>query len=83
MALQVSYDAATDILTIWTGQPVATSAGVGDSLIADFGSDDGFDVVGFELRGAAEYLAPFFNPKAGEPAAMAMQTRVDNRQEKP
>ena len=69
MTLQVSYDAATDTLTIWTGRPVATSAGLGDSLIADFGSEDGSDVVGFELRGAAEYLAPFFNPKAGETAA--------------
>ena len=83
MALQVSYDAATDILTIWTGRPVATSAGLGDSLIADFGSDEGFDVVGFELRGAAEYLAPFFNPKGGEPVAKAMQERVDNRQVNP
>ena len=79
MALQVSYDAATDILTIWTGQPVATSAGVGDSLIADFGSDEGFDVVGFELRGAAEYLAPFFNPKAGEPTPAAGKYQMANQ----
>ena len=79
MALQVSYDAATDILTIWTGQPVATSAGVGDSLIADFGSDDGFDVVGFELRGAAEYLAPFFAPKAGEQAPAAGKYQMANQ----
>ena len=79
MALQVSYDAATDILTIWTGQPVATSAGLGDSLIADFGSDEGFDVVGFELRGAAEYLAPFFNPKGGEPEPLARKYQLAKR----
>ena len=69
-----SYDAENDILTIWTGGRVKTSAGIGDSLIVDFGSEDGFDVVGFELRGAAKHLAPFFKVSSGDAAPSAARS---------
>jgi uncharacterized protein YuzE len=63
MTLQVRYDAEVDILTVWTGQQIATSSTVEDSesLIVDFGAEDGLDVVGFELLGAAKLLAPYFS----------------------
>ena len=63
MSLQVRYDPDVDILTVWTGQQIAASSSVEDSesLIVDFGKEDGFDVVGFELLGAAKLLAPYFS----------------------
>ena len=62
MPLKVRYDPEVDILTIWTGRQIATSSTVeeSESLIVDFGNEDGFDVVGIELLGAAKLLAPFF-----------------------
>ncbi len=63
MSLQVRCDPEVDILAIWTGQPIATSSTVehSESLIADFGKEDGFDVVGFELMGAAKFLDPYLS----------------------
>ena len=63
MSLQIRYDPEVDILTIWTGQQITTSSAVEDSesLIVDFGKEDGFDVVGFELLGAAKLLSPYFS----------------------
>jgi hypothetical protein len=62
MTLKIKYDEILDILTIWTGNEIATSSTVegSESLIVDFGNEDGFDVVGFELLGASGLLAPYF-----------------------
>ena len=68
MSLKVRYHPEVDILTIWTGRQGATSSTVEEteSLIVDFGNEDGFDVVGYELLGAKEVLAPFLeNAVAG------------------
>jgi uncharacterized protein YuzE len=61
MSLIVKYDAEVDALTIRTGHVIQTSSSIEDDelLIVDFGKEDGFDVVGFELLGAANLLAPF------------------------
>ncbi len=61
MSLIVKYDAEVDALTIRTGHVIQTSSSIEDDeiLIVDFGKEDGFDVVGFELLGAAKLLAPF------------------------
>ena len=61
MPLTVKYDDESDILTVWTGEDVATSSSATKyrGLIVDFGNEDGFDVVGFELAGAAKLLSPF------------------------
>ena len=60
MSLKVSYDPEVDALTISTGRRIATSSTdeETESLIVDFGNEDGFDVVGYELLGAKEVLAP-------------------------
>lgn len=57
--LEVRYDRECDILrALIPGRKVATSSEVTAPLVIDFGSEeDGFDVVGFELRAASEYLA--------------------------
>lgn len=57
--LQVRYDAECDILRVLIpGRKIATSSEVSAPLVIDFGSaEDGFDVVGFELHAASEYLA--------------------------
>ena len=57
--LEVRYDKECDILrALIPGRKVATSSEVTALLLIDFGSEeDGFDVVGFELRAASEYLA--------------------------
>ncbi len=70
MTLQVRYDPEVDILTVWNGQQIATSSTVEDSesLIVDFGAEDGSDVVGFELLGAAKLLAPFFAAVQRQPS---------------
>ena len=61
MSLIVKYDAEVDALTIRTGNIIQTSSSIEDDelLIVDFGKEDGFDVVGFELMGASKVLAPF------------------------
>ena len=58
--LQVTYDSEVDILCVQiSGRRIATSGGVTAPLVIDFGSEeDGFDVVGFELHMASQYLAP-------------------------
>ena len=74
MSLKVRYDPEVDILTIWTGRQIATSSTVEktESLIVDFGNEDGFDVVGFELLGAKKVLAPFLeNADGGKGEAAA------------
>ena len=65
--LKVWYDEEFDILNVLIpGRKIATSGEVTAPLIIDFGSEeDGFDVVGFELHAASEYLAPMF--KRNEP----------------
>ena len=57
--LQVRYDAEGDILRVLIpGRKIAASSEVSAPLVIDFGSaEDGFDVVGFELHAASEYLA--------------------------
>ena len=57
--LEVRYDKESDILrALIPGRKVATSSAVTAPLVIDFGSEeDGFDVVGFELHAASEYLA--------------------------
>ena len=58
--LKVWYDEESDILNVLIpGRKIATSGEVTSPLVIDFGSEeDGFDVVGFELHKASEYLAP-------------------------
>lgn len=64
--LQVRYDAECDILRVLIpGRKIATSSEVSAPLVIDFGSaEDGFDVVGFELHAASEYLAVALSAKA-------------------
>ena len=59
MKLKVRYDKEVDILTIVTGLNIATSSSVEFGLIADYGSEDGYDVVGIELLSAGKLIAPF------------------------
>ncbi len=61
MPLIVKYDDESDILTVWTGEDIVTSSSATKhrGLVVDFGNEDGFDVVGFELAGVAKLLAPF------------------------
>ena len=58
--LKVWYDEELDILNVLLpGRRIAMSGGVTEPLVIDFGSEeDGFDVVGFELHKASQYLAP-------------------------
>ena len=58
--LNVTYDSEVDILCVQIpGRRIATSGGVTEPLVIDFGSEeDGFDVVGFELHKASQYLGP-------------------------
>ena len=58
--LKVWYDEELDILNVLLpGRRIATSGGVTEPLVIDFGSEeDGFDVVGFELHKASQYLMP-------------------------
>ena len=76
--LKVRYDEEMDILyTLVPGRKIATSSEVTSPLIIDFGSEeDGFDVVGFELHAASEYLAPmleaFLEDKLGQPPVERM-----------
>lgn len=68
--LSVTYDSEVDILCVQiTGRRIATSGGVTEPLVIDFGSEeDGFDVVGFELHKASEYLAPMLDSLNAAPA---------------
>lgn len=68
--LSVTYDSEVDILCVQiTGRRIATSGGVTEPLVIDFGSEeDGFDVVGFELHKASEYLAPMLESLNSTPA---------------
>ena len=68
--LNVTYDSEVDVLCVQIpGRKIATSGEVTSPLVIDFGSEeDGFDVVGFELHKASEYLAPMLkliNPATG------------------
>ena len=59
MKLKVRYDEEVDILTVDTGLKIATSSSVDFGLIADYGSEKGYDVVGIELMSARKLIAPF------------------------
>ena len=59
MKLKVGYDKEVDILTIGSGLNIATSSSVDFGLIADYGSENGYDVVGIELLSAGKLIAPF------------------------
>ena len=74
--LEVRYDKECDILrALIPGRKVATSSEVAGPLVIDFGSEeDGFDVVGFELHAASEYLAAVWA------AAGAAETLAAGRQ---
>lgn len=59
--LTVRYDQEVDIMAI-NIEPqikIAVSSSVDFGLVADFGSEDGYDVVGVELHSAGKLLAPF------------------------
>ena len=68
--LTVTYDSEVDILCVRIpGRRIATSGEVTSPLIIDFGSEeDGFDVVGFELHKASQYLAPMLEALKSAPA---------------
>ena len=59
--LTVRYDKEVDIMVIDTAPNIriADSSSVDFGLVADFGSEDGYDVVGVELHSAGKLLAPF------------------------
>ena len=59
MKLKVGYDKEVDVLTIGAGLNIATSASVDFGLIADYGNEEGRDVVGIELLSAGKLIAPF------------------------
>lgn len=67
--LKVWYDEELDILNVLLpGRRIATSGGVTEPLVIDFGSEeDGFDVVGFELHKASQYLAPMLEALSSAP----------------
>lgn len=83
MKLKIRYDQEVDILTIVTGLNIATSSSVEFGLIADYGSEDGYDVVGIELLSAGKLIAPFcaLNPadriKLQEIAASIKSLKTD------
>ena len=64
--LKVRYDEEADVLYLLvTGRKIETSSTIVSPLIMDFGSEeDGFDVVGFELHAASQYLAPMLEARA-------------------
>ena len=66
--LKVTYDKDLDILYFLVpGRKIQVSNEVTSPLIVDFGSEkDGFDVVGFELHAASEYLKPLLDPEGEE-----------------
>lgn len=66
--LKVTYDKDLDILFVLVpGRKIAVSNEVTSPLIVDFGSEeDGFDVVGFELHAASEYLSPLLKSQGLE-----------------
>ena len=66
--LKVTYDKDLDILYVLVpNRKIETSSEVTSPLIIDFGSEeDGFDVVGFELHAASEYLNPLLSPDGEE-----------------
>ena len=68
--LKVWYDEELDILNVLLpGRRIATSGGVTEPLVIDFGSEkDGFDVVGFELHKASQYLTPMLESLNSAPA---------------
>ena len=59
--LTVRYDKEVDIMVIDTKPKIsiADSSSVDFGLVADFGSEAGYDVVGIELHSAGKLLAPF------------------------
>ena len=61
MKLAIRYDKEADIMTIDTanGIQIADSSSVEFGLVADFGSEDGMDVVGIEIHAVSQHLAPF------------------------
>ena len=61
MKATVKYDKEVDILSLDTAPDirVGVSSSVEDGLVADYKSEDGFDVVGIEFWAAAKHLAPF------------------------
>ena len=69
--LKVRYDRERDVLyAAIPGRDIAVSDSVTPFVIIDFGSEeDGFDVVGFEMRRASEFLAPMLKAIEGDQAA--------------
>jgi uncharacterized protein YuzE len=59
--LTVRYDNLVDSMTIDAAPDIriATSSSVDHCLIADYGSEDGYDVIGIELLAVGKLLAPF------------------------
>ena len=58
MDLRVGYDEEVDILRLYTGVNIAVSSSIDFGLVADYGSEDGYDVVGIELMSAKNLIAP-------------------------
>ena len=57
--LRVRYDSEVDILALGIGRKTATSSSIDFGLIADYGNEEGHDVVGIELMSAGKLIAPF------------------------
>lgn len=69
MALQISYFADTDTLSLWNGQPASEAEAVDDYLIVDFAADG--SVVGITLDHAAKLLGAILSRRADYPAVEA------------
>ena len=61
MKAKVRYDKEVDIMTIDTAPDirVAVSSSAEDGLVADYGSEEAFDLVGIEFWAAGKHLAQF------------------------
>ena len=74
MNLRVSYDQDVDILCVSTGQRSRDGTTLDDpagiSVAAQIGTDNGYDIVGFIVQGAAGELWPWFVPIHWDPPAI-------------
>ena len=61
--MQVRYDKEVDALVLYSGSRIVTSSSVEDCLIADYGSEDGFDVVGIEFLAFSKLVAHLCDPR--------------------
>ncbi len=71
MKATVRYDRKVDIMAIDTAPDIraAVSSSAEDGLVADYGSEGGFDLVGIEFWAAGKHLAQFCASNEAEAVA--------------